>query len=293
MKQYSASLKRWWEFCQNLGQDPFDARTDFVLGFLSGWFKEGAAYGTLNSARAAISLILAKPLSDEPVISRFFKGVFRLKPALPKYSKTWNSEIVLKEAAKMEPLDTLSITKITEKLVILLAMGTGHRVQTFSLINIDHINIDSSGVEINIVDLIKTSRPGSAQPNFFIPFFVNNPSVCLARVLSRYIKVTESLRGSEKKLILTINKPHRAATAQTICRWLKGILARCDLSDFSAHSTRHAATSTAFKKGINLNIIKNTVGWSENSKVFAKFYNRPIVPDKGVFAAAVLDRPIG
>lgn len=46
--------------------------------------------------------------------------------------------------------------------------------------------------------------------------------------------------------------------------------------EFEAHSTRHALTSKASSKGLDINIIKKTAGWLRNSTTFAKFYKRPI-----------------
>ena len=45
---------------------------------------------------------------------------------------------------------------------------------------------------------------------------------------------------------------------------------------FKAHSTRHASTSKALQKGLSVDLIKRAAGWSQNSKVFCTFYNRPI-----------------
>ncbi|KAL7304628.1 hypothetical protein TKK_0002875 [Trichogramma kaykai] len=42
------------------------------------------------------------------------------------------------------------------------------------------------------------------------------------------------------------------------------------------HSTRHAATSVAARKGLNLEFIRKTAGWTEKSTVLAKFYNKPV-----------------
>ncbi|KYN16809.1 hypothetical protein ALC57_10915, partial [Trachymyrmex cornetzi] len=43
------------------------------------------------------------------------------------------------------------------------------------------------------------------------------------------------------------------------------------------YSTRHASTSLAVRKGISLELVKRAAGWSGKSRVFANFYNRPIV----------------
>jgi len=48
---------------------------------------------------------------------------------------------------------------------------------------------------------------------------------------------------------------------------------------FSAHSTRHASTSLAICRGINVDEIEHAAGWSRSSDVFARFYNRPIIGD--------------
>lgn len=66
-------------------------------------------------------------------------------------------------------------------------------------------------------------------------------------------------------------------------------MSRCDISEnFTAHSTRHAATSIALKKEVDLETIRKTAGWSQNSQVFAKYYNRSIVLPKEPFAKAII-----
>lgn len=59
---------------------------------------------------------------------------------------------------------------------------------------------------------------------------------------------------------------------------------KCILSDsnvntqvYGAQSTRHASTSAALRKGINIEIIRDAAGWTKDSEVFARFYNRPLL----------------
>ena len=40
------------------------------------WFKKGASYGSLNTARSAISLISLNSLTNDALLSRFFVGIF-------------------------------------------------------------------------------------------------------------------------------------------------------------------------------------------------------------------------
>ena len=63
-----------------------------------------------------------------------------------------------------------------------------------------------------------------------------------------------------------------------------------DTHEFTAHSTRHAATSAAFKKVVSVDVIRSTAGWTNESKVFAKFYNTPICSStQGDFGISILD----
>lgn len=88
-------------------------------------------------------------------------------------------------------------------------------------------------------------------------------AICPATTLNYYLLMTNPLRGSEDGLLLALNsyslkEPHKAVTSQTLSKWIKSVLCSCgiDISVFTAHSTRHAATSRAHKMGINLDLIR-------------------------------------
>lgn len=101
---------------------------------------------------------------------------------------------------------------------------------------------------------------------------------------------TNNLRDAQAtNLLITFKKPYKNASTQSIARWVKTVLGRCGINTdiFSAHSTRHAATSAAARRGITIDTIKNSAGWSRKSEVFAKFYNRPLSTTN--FASAILN----
>ena len=144
------------------------------------------------------------------------------------------------------------------------------------------------GFTIKIDNLIKTSRPEVCQPRLLIPKFLQKPQLCVASTLQSHLDMTKDLRGDADDLLITTRQPYKPSTAQTIARWIKAFLAKCGISSsYKAHSTRHAVTSAALKKGVDINIIKTTAGWSKGSLTYAKFYNRPIVPSKENFPEAV------
>lgn len=96
----------------------------------------------------------------------------------------------------MFPLENLSLKEVTEKLIMLLALGTGFRAQTISLIKLSGIVVSKSGTEIKVKDIVKTSRPGSYQSYTFLPFFNDKTNICIASTLKYYINVTSTLRSN-------------------------------------------------------------------------------------------------
>ena len=87
INQYNSPLKIWWQFYAKKGLNSYEGEEKDVLEFLSNTFTDGAAYGTWNTARSAINLILSNDLKEGKYLNRFFKGVFKLRPTTPKYSK--------------------------------------------------------------------------------------------------------------------------------------------------------------------------------------------------------------
>lgn len=276
VKQYNTYLKQWYNFCINLNIDYFEVSVPHIISFLTTMYEDGAVFSSLNCCRSALSLILGSKLCNDDRVSRFLKGVFRLRPPLPKYDFTWDPAVVLNFLSQKGNNDSLSLEDLSKKLITLLAIVTAHRVQTFSLIKVSNIKRLSNKMYIKITDLIKTSRVGSLQPHLVLPFFTDNPNVCPASALDK----TNAIRQSEN-LFVAYKKPHKSVTAQTLSRWIKSTLGSSgiDISIFSAHSTRHAATSAAQRLGLNIETIRKTAGWSSTSRVFAQFYNRDIVPD--------------
>ncbi|XP_046602576.1 uncharacterized protein LOC124296587 [Neodiprion lecontei] len=236
-KQYSGPIKLWANFCRETETDIYKASANRILEFLQMRYGSGASYGTLNATRSAISLISTNDMTNDRIISRFFKGIFRLRPTKPRYDETWDVGI---------------------------------------------------GFEIRISDIIKTSRPGAFQSLLLLPYFREQPRLCIASTLKRYLEITKPLRGDCSNVLITSRKPFKSASTQTISRWIRSVLAKSGIGpEFTAHSTRHACTSAALAKGLDISAIRNTAGWSKDSQVFAEYYNRPIKSGRKDFAATV------
>lgn len=86
-------------FCQQKQIDIFNTNVNCVLEFLTRLFKSGLGYSALNTARSALSSFLqlanSVNIGSDPLVFRFLRGLFIMRPALPRYNVTWNVDIVL------------------------------------------------------------------------------------------------------------------------------------------------------------------------------------------------------
>lgn len=290
LKQYNTGLKLWWKFCETKNLNPFSVAVANVLDFLTLHFNRGASFSSLNSYRAALAQIAGLNLAQDYRMQRFFKGVFMLRPSTPKYKNTWDPAVVLSHLKDIKNSD-ITLEILTYKLVTLLALATGQRLQTLSLIDIRNIQQMDEKICIKISERIKTSRRNFPQPVLLLPYFKNNENLCVAKTLLEYLERTKPIRGSITSLFIAFKKPFKKVSTQTLSRWIKTVLSQSgiDTKQFTAHSTRHAATSAAARKGLHFDTIRLAAGWSNNSKMFATVYNRPLPVDNKTFAETILN----
>lgn len=291
-KQYNSVWKKWWNFCQYQKFNVFYDCVPNVLDFLSFLLDKGASYGSLNAARSAISMLLGSHVGENSEIRRFLKGCSNIKPSTRKYEFTWDPKLVLDYLSSLPINKNCSLRLLTIKLISLLALVTAQRRQTLHLIDIRNIIEINGRIEIKIPDSIKTSGPGRTQPVLVIPKFQNDPKICTFTVLKCYLQKTADLRGQASALFISYKSPYAPVSGQTLSRWIKSVLNKSGINTdiFTAHSTRHAATSAANRAGISLDVIRKTAGWTQNSAVFAKHYNLDLVEDRSTFANAIYNR---
>ncbi|CAH2011600.1 unnamed protein product [Acanthoscelides obtectus] len=291
ISQYACTYRLWYKYCEEKQIPVFQANVLQVIEFLQNIINTTELnYGSLNSHRSAISLISSDSLGSHPLIKRFMKGVARRRPMNPRYRFTWNPQPVL---TALGNLPNNQLKSLTHKLVTLLSLVTGGRLQTISLIRVSNIHRDESRLQIMITDPVKTSLSLNDQPFLSLPFFTPNPSICPASTVLQYLESTKEIRNNEDLLFLTYVKPHKKATKQTLARWVKQTLMSSGVNTtvFKPHSTRHAATSAVRRAGLSVDTICKTAGWSQKTATFARFYDRPLQADDD-FANTILSTSI-
>ena len=284
-KQYRTYLSRWESYCDERNIDKLQPGIENALDFLTDLFHSVIGYSTINTARSALSTVIVMPngskFGEHPVVCRFLKGVFELRPSLPKYTEIWDVAKVLEYLKTLSPAKELSLKMLTKKVTMLLCLLTGQRCQTVHSFDIRYIQQLPDKFRIAVRELLKHTKPGKHQEPFSFTAFSLDKRLCIVEYLSAYISKTEKLRGTNNtRLLISYIKLHKPVSKSTVARWIKSVLRQSgiDVSRFSAHSCRSASTSFTKQSRLNLIEIMKSAGWS-NARTFAAYYEKPILTE--------------
>lgn len=265
-----------------------------LLKFLADLFKAGLGYSAIGTAKSAIITFVSLCSGDSfdqhtTVMNKFMRGIFAKRPALPKYNSTWDTAIVLSFLEKQFPHRTLSLLQLTKKLAVLLLLLSGQRGQSIHSLDIRNIECSDVSIVLRFGEVLKTSKPGRHLQEIVLPAFNKNPALCVVLAYRDYVKRTLPLRVETDRLFLSTIRPYHRAARDTVSNWVKAVLAEAgiNLKIYGPHSTRGASTSLAALKGVPLNTIVKTAGWS-SAQTFRFFYQKPITRNTQ-FANCVLD----
>ena len=281
-RQYSPYLKRWRRYCCTRKLDSVSTTVEEGVNFLAELYKAGVGYSALNTSRSALSTVCKFPnnhtFGTHPLVTRFMKGVFENRPSLPRYSVTWDVNVVLDYLVGLDQPERLDLKMLSYKTVMLLALLTGQRRQTLHSLDITNMDLNEEKCTFVIKSLLKTSRPGKHLAPIEVLSYKPDRKLCPVAHIEEYVKRTSDIRGDQRQLFVSYQKPHKEISSDTVSRWLKNTLdlAGIDTAKFGAHSTRAATTSAAKAMNVPIDIIMQSAGWSQES-TFGKYYHKPVV----------------
>lgn len=145
--QYQVYINKWKRFCKERNWSFLQASLQVVLEFLSYLFNdEQASYSSLNTARSALVSFLVLEegtlsLGSHPFVSRFMKGVFKLRTPTPRYTFIRDVKPVLDFLRRLSPARVLSLKQLTLKLATLIALLSAQRVQTIQCMSLDNMTL--------------------------------------------------------------------------------------------------------------------------------------------------------
>ena len=144
-------------------------------------YEEGYEYRSVNCYRSAISgfhetisgfrsaisgFHEGLPVGQHPEVCTLLTEVFNLRPPQPRYSSTWDVQIVL-EFIKNNWTDnkSLPIKDLTLKLTMLFAPMSVSRASSIHHLDIRFISLSKEKVVFHFTNLLKTWKKGRAPAN--------------------------------------------------------------------------------------------------------------------------------
>ena len=160
-KQYQTYINKWLNYCCERELDSLHPSVADVIQFLT-LFEKNLSYSSLNTARSALSTIITvdgMSIGNHPLVVRFLKGVFNLRPPVPRYKGVWDVSIVLRFLKTLSPVSSLSLKNLSLKLVMFLSLVTAQRGQPLHLLNINLISTYDSSIVFTFNKPLKQSNP--------------------------------------------------------------------------------------------------------------------------------------
>ncbi len=147
-KLYSLKWRLFTSWCGDHQLDPVNCPVGTVLEFLQARFSAGLSHSTLRVYVAAIASYHApmggQSVGKDPLITRFLRGVMRLRPRVRSRVPPWDLAVVLEALCKppFEPIEEVSERLLTLKTVLLLAISSLKRVGDLQALSMAPSSID-------------------------------------------------------------------------------------------------------------------------------------------------------
>jgi len=265
-------------WCGEHQLDPVNCPVLAVLEFLQERFSTGLSHSTLKMYVAALSAyhvpLSGVSLGRHPLVSRFLRGILRLRPAVRTRVPTWDLAVVLEGLcqAPFEPIEDVPEKFVTLKTIFLLAISSLKRIG-----DIQALSVSPSCLEFapgmakafllpkpGYVPKVPTNvvRPVLLQAFCPPPFRTSDQErlnlLCPVRALDAYVHRSALWRKSEQ-LFVCFGPPNRGcpASKQRLSKWVVEAISLAYESAgqpsplaVRAHSTRGMAASKAFVSGV-------------------------------------------
>ena len=126
-----------------------------------------------------------------PLVQRFMKGIFNLRPAVPRQFAVWDPDIVLDYLSTLEY--DLPLKDLSEKLVILSRILYWTRTLNCEALNIKDMLLEKGKCTFFIKRPIKTTKPGFHQSPIVFSEYPSNRKICIVTTITHYLEITKDL----------------------------------------------------------------------------------------------------
>jgi len=147
---YDSHFKKWLGWCSQRNLDPISGPISAVANFLADLHSQGYQTNSLNAYRSAISSVHDRvddmDVGKHPLVARVLKGAFHARPPLPRYTATWNVQVVLDQMLQWGDTKSLSVKLLSFKLVMLMSLARPSRSADLASLCVNNCHFKPEGV---------------------------------------------------------------------------------------------------------------------------------------------------
>jgi len=109
-------------------------------------------------------------IGQHPPICRFLKGVYNTRLLAPRYSSTWDVDVILSYLPSVPDNENLSFQILTHKVAMLMALSNADRCSDPAVLDLNFESYRGEGVVFAIPGLTKSRRSGPSLQAFYPSF---------------------------------------------------------------------------------------------------------------------------
>ena len=153
-------FQKWVSWCS----DPISGPVSEVANFLVDLFERGYQQRSRNAFRSAIASthdkVDGRSIGQHPTITRLMAGIANSRPSLPRYTSTWDVDVVQTYLESLGDPKQLSLKDLTIKTAMLLAVTRPSRSADLQGLDIKQSRSHLEGLTFYPTKLHKQNRPG-------------------------------------------------------------------------------------------------------------------------------------
>ena len=151
-------------------------------------------------------------------MKQLLRGVNNSRPPQPRYTHTWDVNLVLEHLKQLGENKGLSLKILSGKLVVLMTLTSANRLSELQALDLRFCYCKHNGVLFKLASLTKKRQLGATLKDCFFASFPGDDRLYVVQCLKQYKAVTGGSRRMEPDkptpLFLSYVKPHKPVTAQ-------------------------------------------------------------------------------
>ena len=132
-------------------------------------------------------------MGQHPLVTRLMKGVYNLRPLKPRYTYTWDVDMVIQYIAGMGDNASLPLKRLSQKLALLMALAVASRTSELQALDLRSRIYRPNGELFRQQALPRHRELGHHQKSVFFGAF-SDKLLCVVECLKCYEAMTAKHR---------------------------------------------------------------------------------------------------